>query len=94
LRHDDERARRIAHAGTAWALRELSGDAMHCYWATVIDALAELEVQGGALNASGQNSRPLGLNLQQAPASTKAMRRGTHQILTPRTVSPEAKSLV
>jgi|AntAceMinimDraft_5_1070358.scaffolds.fasta_scaffold136584_1 hypothetical protein len=57
----DARARAVAAAGAAWAARELTQRAAHCYWAYVIHRVAALERQGHALPPRPSNADgPLG----------------------------------
>lgn len=49
LRNEDIKANKIANAGTAWAMKELTKEGAWCYWANVIDIIAKLEIKGGAL---------------------------------------------
>lgn len=43
----DDRARRIAAAGAAFAKKEITADSARCYWATVLKGLGELQERGG-----------------------------------------------
>jgi hypothetical protein len=52
----DALAQAVASRGAAWASKELTQRAAHCYWAYVIDRVAALERQGGALPPRPNNS--------------------------------------
>ena len=56
LASGDALAQAVASRGAAWASKELTQRAAHCYWAYVIDRIAALEKQGQALPPRPNNS--------------------------------------